>query len=199
MFGIVSRVCFCQTLFPSLIVSLWVLLFLGFLLAATASVSAVESFPASSHAMAEHIYAARRNTPLNEQEQIIVGKWRCEDPDFSWEIDRRPDGTYAIVYHENYEGEVYDDYARGIWGILNGHFYYADLESSAEDYFFENTPYFERIVEISPERLLTLSHGFGEEPMENDEHRVDVFRYALWKTYECPEKPAKSAPTKKGG
>jgi hypothetical protein len=171
----------------------------GFFLAATTSVFAAESFPASSHPMAEPIFAARRNTPLTEQEEAIVGKWRCENPEFSWEIDRRPDGTYTIVYHEDYDGEIFDDYARGIWGILNGHFYYADLESSAEDYFFENTPSFERIVDISPERFLTLSHGYGEEPTENDEHRVDSFQYALWKTYEGPSKPAKSAPTKKGG
>lgn len=132
------------------------------------------------HTAADEIYASRRGQELSSEELAIVGKWSAENREVVWEIERKRDGTYEIVIRGEFEGEKYIDYNRGIWGILNGSYYYAELETNYADFEFMNLPTYERVLDVSEGRFLTVMPGEYGEALESEERRVQKFRFEFW-------------------
>lgn len=132
---------------------------------------------------ADRYYSERTSQALNSEEQRIVGKWTGKNRELEWEILRKSDGTYGIVIHEEYEGTLYKDYYRGVWGIKGNEYYYFDLESSDENAEFDLTPSLEKILNISETEFLTSSEGWDGETLESSERKIEKFRFKLWETY----------------
>ncbi|MEM9157677.1 MAG: hypothetical protein AAGB46_01410 [Verrucomicrobiota bacterium] len=143
----------------------------------------------SVHPDAAAIFAEREAKPLTLQEESILGKWAAQNSEINWEILRLGDGSYELVYREEYEGEIYNGYVRGIWGIDEEGYYYADLESSDLEWPPEGISYYEEVVSISENEFRTVSVQEDGEELESNELKVTEFKMDLWNVYGRQNKP----------
>ncbi|MCH2155164.1 MAG: hypothetical protein MK080_04100 [Opitutales bacterium] len=134
-----------------------------------------------SHALADKTFEYRRSEDLTEVEKTLIGKWHGKSGEDEYEVDRKADGTYEIVYKGMDAGEKYVDYVRGIWWIKDGKYFYHDLESSYPDMWFSNFPAVENIIELTGDSFKTVA--FGEvDPAKFTETSVERFTFELWQS-----------------
>ncbi len=129
---------------------------------------------------AEQRYTERRDTPLTEAEQAVVGKWKGENPEIKWEILRKSDGTYEIVYILPGEQPEREDYSRGVWGIEGDEYYYIDLEVRGYQTQGTAVKQSEKIVEANSSILWTRHTGENGDKLESRELPVQEFQFEFW-------------------
>lgn len=133
------------------------------------------------HKSAEVVYDHRLGQKLTEAEKKLVGKWYGKVGKDEYEIDRRSDGTYQIVYRGIFDGERFVDYMRGAWWIREESYYYLDLESSYQEQVFENKPIIEKIVEFTDSKFVLITTGDSETETVR-EKSIEKFRFDFWES-----------------
>lgn len=130
---------------------------------------------------ADKIYAERKSEPLNAEESKAVGMWAGENKEVKWEMLRNDDGTYGLVLHERYEGTLYKDYIKGIWGIKGNAYYYQDLETNNDLGFYPAT--YETVVDLTLNEFRYESKAEDGNIRMSIERRVKQFHFDLWNEY----------------
>ena len=118
---------------------------------------------------------------MNTDELKAVGKWAGENRAVQWEILRSEDGSYELVLQEEYEGTLYTDYIKGVWGINGDAYYYQDLETNNDLGFYPAT--YETVVSSTPDEFRYESHADDGHVRVSVERRVDAFQLDLWNQY----------------
>ena len=117
---------------------------------------------------------------LTPTEQKFVGKWSGSRDQMRWEIHRKSDRSFEIVFEEpDYESPeiIYRNYGTGTWSVRGDHYFceWKDWRGDEGDFSGE---FSEKVSYVDESKIITLSDD--SESQQNTELRVEHFILPGW-------------------